>query len=541
MTWGTFRYLLSLLLLLSAVISRTDAKERFLIIHLDGTCTTDFFCELEKGNLPNLAELINQGYVIPHALSLFPGATEIIVPRLEEGLDNSQGEFIAWGNYYRETGRKTGKPTIFIKLNQAMPRRSLSCFLFGIPGLHYLNGHALLNTAGLFELYDTVHYYWFSTDTLGHIFGREYHHRDLQRFDGFFGKLREILDDDINIIIYMDHGMSFDVEDTINPRKEICRYIDSGEILAVIPPNIFLDDNSLENVEKNSRKLIKDSMFDFVFHRIDDNTVKGYTREACLFFRKKGDRYSYDFTGTDVLGYYLLGYDGGFLSADEWLELTCRHKYPGAPVNIFRYLSNPHTGDIVAVVNPPVIPVDLHAVRAHHAGITGTDLTVPVLLKGNALKHLYGEKHIWLHTLFQKIPELDLSAEPGREKNCFAYYINRKSDEENSILHLSFSPAYRWRLNARFSDEKSLWAERDVFAGYFLRVWLGAGIRRHESTTGAVATIFSELRYRRFSFNALLSYPKKSSSSAYCLNYKLTDTVQLTWLFPKNLGLKLSW
>ncbi len=536
------RTILIFLLLIILSFSDINAKEKFLIIHLDGISSKSFHDELNEGKIPNISAFIRQGAIIPYCLSLFPGATEVIVPRLREGIDNSRGELIGWGNYYRDTGRRTGKPTVFVKLNQAMPRRSRISFLFGIPGLHYINGYALLNTAGLFELYDIVYYYWFSTDTLGHLLGKHYQFSDLERFDKFFGRLLKLLDEDINIIIYMDHGMSFEITDTLKPRDEIRRYIPEDKILAIITPNIYLKDSSIENKDRISLELIQKSRYDFIFYRIDEHTVKGFHKESAFFFSERDGKFAYHFTQKDVMGYSETGYRGEYLSADEWLGLTREHKFPGTAVNIFRYLQNPFTGDIVAVINPPVIPVDLHAVRAHHAGITDTDLLVPVMLKGPALRHLYDKEYLWLHTLFQKIPLLDFNDNvPEREMNQIAYSYSLRDDEDRNNIFLSMSPSYRWRFNASSAECNSFWIDRDIFSGYFLRLWLGSGIRRFESETGPILSLSCEFRIQKLSFNAYTFYPNEKSANIYSLSCRLSRNISLCWTFPKKIGISFVW
>ncbi|GAI35263.1 unnamed protein product, partial [marine sediment metagenome] len=40
----------------------------------------------------------------------------------------------------------------------------------------------------------------------------------------------------------------------------------------------------------------------------------------------------------------------------------------------------------------------------NHAGLTNTDLMMPILLRGEQLKHLYDREEMWLHNLYTSIP-----------------------------------------------------------------------------------------------------------------------------------------
>ncbi|GAJ08334.1 unnamed protein product, partial [marine sediment metagenome] len=60
---------------------------------------------MEDGYLPNLKAVFNNGHIIHYGLSLFPGGTETIYPRLKKGLDNSTGDSVGWGYYDRDKER----------------------------------------------------------------------------------------------------------------------------------------------------------------------------------------------------------------------------------------------------------------------------------------------------------------------------------------------------------------------------------------------------------------------------------------------------
>ena len=102
---NTYRLTLLFIVLVFVFIPTAEAANPFLILHLDAVSSQDFFRELEAGNLPNIEALFADGIHIRHGMSLFPGGTEMIYPRLKAGLSNSQGESVGWG-YVDPTSKK---------------------------------------------------------------------------------------------------------------------------------------------------------------------------------------------------------------------------------------------------------------------------------------------------------------------------------------------------------------------------------------------------------------------------------------------------
>ena len=230
--------------------------------------------------------------------------------------------------------------------------------------------------------------------------------------------------DEVNLIIYSDHGMSFGRFIDPPQEKEIKRIIGSS-LRLYAHPIIFLNDSG----EKDfwAKKIALESEIDFAFFRENTNRVVSYTVNGRIIFEGNNNgkiRYLYE--GEDVFDYYTDGYQGEWLDADEWLSLTRKSNFPGVPPNIYKLFMNEKAGDIVIVINPAKIPVFelLFGIiyDANHAGLTKTDLLVPILLKGKELEHLYDTEEIWLHDLFNRIPMLDLKDnKPEREKHSLSF------------------------------------------------------------------------------------------------------------------------
>ena len=111
-----------------------EAKEnKFLIFHLDAVSSVDFYAQLEAGNLPNIEALFADGRFVKYGLSLFPGGTEMIYPRLKKGLTNSEGSIVGWTRWDRETKKSIHNLETFSEMFSNFSRRNKHQFLLGLP------------------------------------------------------------------------------------------------------------------------------------------------------------------------------------------------------------------------------------------------------------------------------------------------------------------------------------------------------------------------------------------------------------------------
>ena len=200
-----------------------EASPKFLIFHLDAVSSQNFFQYMEDGDLPNMRAFFEDGHMIHYGLSLFPGGTENAVPHLKEGLNNSTGG-VGWGYFDREKEKVIPSYKTFFHMLSCIPRRAKACFIYGAPGLDPFMFLPLLNIPELLETYSVIQFFWFTTDSLGHLMGPKLYEASIRRFDRYFGDLVKRLNfDELNIIIYCDHGMSFGGSIIINQNKEIKR------------------------------------------------------------------------------------------------------------------------------------------------------------------------------------------------------------------------------------------------------------------------------------------------------------------------------
>ena len=532
-------YMLTIVIILLSFSVTGEASPKFLIFHLDGVSSQNFFQYMEDGDLPNLKAVFEDGHMIHYGLTLFPGGTEMAVSHLKEGIDNSSGG-VGWSYYDRSEEKVVSKINTFFHLFSYI-RRAKPCFIYGLPGLDTFMFLPLLNVPELLQTYGVVEFYWFTTDSLGHLMGLRLHEASIRRFDRYFGNLVKRLNfDELNIIIYCDHGMSFGDFTVINQKKEIKRIV-GNDLLFFTYPNVYL--NNLDRKYKIARDIVLGSEIDFAFYREDPHRVVGCFSQGIIIFEEKEGKIRYLFEGKDVFGYYSAGYKGEWLTALDWLSLTKESKFPAVPPNIYNLLSNEKAGDIVIVINPPKIPNFFYCPLGNHAGVINTDLMMPILLKGPQLEHLYEREEMWLHNLYTSIPELSFeNLEPAREKNSFSLWGSGYG-EYNSGFEMSLSPAYRWNFGFRYYDDTyRSWLEYDLYSSYLIRLWAGAGLQYNGQNLDALVQARLQIDLGKIQLN----YGGQFTQDGWEINtkkvvYQINDQLALEWLIPDGFGMSFSW
>ena len=549
-----FIFFTALLLLLFsspsyAAQAHNDTEPKFLIVHLDAVSSPNFFQYMDEGYLPHLKEFFEEGHIIRYGLSLLFGGTEMIYPRLKKGLGNEVGKSVGWGYYDREKDRVVSDKKIFLHLFSSYPRRARASMIYGIPWMDNFMYLPILNIPQLLDTYGVIELLWFATDATGHVLNEKIYLNSIRRFDRYFGKLVKMLNtEDVNIIIYCDHGMSFNNKIYINHVPLIKKIVGEG-LRAHLFPNVYLKDINLKNYY--AKKIIKESEIDLTFYKDNDNPkrVVGYSPTAKIFFEENEDgRIRYLYEGEDVFDYYNDGYHGQWLTDLEWLSLTRDSRYPAAPPNIFRFLCNKNSGDIILIVNPPKIIHTLLNYTGNHHGITDTDLLVPILLRGKELEHLYDREEMWLHTLFTSIPTLSFdNIEPKREKNSLSLW-GSVSEVNNYGLELSLSPAYRWNVALRYEQEIGKgWFEYDVYSSYVIRLWAGAGIQYQFADSSVEPFLNSRLQMDfgkiQFNYGGQVNFNnwKEWQENRKEILLRINDKLSLNWQIPNRFGFTISW
>ena len=532
--------MLAIVIVLLSFSVTGEASPKFLIFHLDAVSSQNFFQYMEDGDLPNVKAFFEDGHMIHYGLSLFPGGTENAVPHLKEGLNNSTGG-VGWGYYDRDKEKVIPSYKTFFYWFSCLPRRARACFIYGAPGLDTFAFLPFLNIPELLETYGVIPFYWFTTDSLGHLMGPKLYEASIRRFDRYFGALIKRLNfDELNVIIYCDHGMSFGRFINNDQGKEVEKIV-GNNLRVFLFPNLYLKDPSKK--DKVARDIVLESEIDFTFYRENPHRVVGYFNRGKMIFEEKEEKLRYLFEGEDVLGYYSAGYKGEWLTDLEWLSQTRDSRFPGVPPNIYNLLLNERAGDILTVINPPKIPIFWLRYPANHAGLTNTDLMMPILLKGPQLEHLYGREEMWLHNLYTSIPELSFeNLEPAREKNSFSFWGSGYG-EPNSGFEMSLSPAYRWNFAFHYSDDiYRSWLEYDLYSSYLMRLWTGVGLQHNGQNLDALVQARLQIDLGKIQFN----YGGQFSREGWEINtkevvYQINDRLALEWLIPNGFGLSFSW
>lgn len=540
---ATLKILIMSIVLVFLLLASASA-EKFLILHVDAISSVDFYQMMAAGQLPNLEQAFKERGVMLSALTLFPGGTEIIVPRLKTGEANDGLGPVGWGIYDQEKDRMTTKIEVFLEYAPAVDRRSRGNFLFIYPLIDNLAKLAVLNIPHLLATYDIVEFYWFSSDLYGHYFGPNQHQKSIERFDRVFGIINSLIDDEVNLIVYGDHGMSFG--DVLQTNYKVATEKAVGDLLlGARYPNIYLlDPTQAATVSEN---FINKSTIDFAFYWTEQGEVAAYHQEGHLIIRENNNKYQYEFQGKDPFGYDDLGYQGEYLTADQWLILTYQNPFPGAVPNMYRYLQNPLVGDVVVVITPPnlyaapvLFDLPTHAIedflgvsltmsKGNHSGLADTDLLVPVLLRGPNLEHLYHKEVLWLHELFVLIDDLVIPYQkPLREQHLLSYSISAEHNLFNGFS-IILSPNYRQYIGFESSQlGQALWTEYDIFSTYSLRLFLGAGLEWSEGQTQFFYQPRWEFRLGSWELSGLHRVGQFETSSDFSLSYYLSENWQMT-------------
>jgi len=279
------------------------------------------------------------------------------------------------------------------------------------------------------------------------------------------------------------------------------------------------------------------------------NKVVGYSAQGKMVFEGNDERkIRYLFEGDDVLNYYIDGYQGEWLTDLEWLSLTRDTKFPAVPPNIYSFLLNERAGDIIIVINPPKIPIFKLPYPANHAGVTNTDLMVPILLRGRELEHLYDREEMWLHKLFTSIPALSFeNIVPRRELNSFTFWGSIEK-EQFPGFELSLSPAYRWNMAIQYNDDiYKGWFEYDLYSSYVIRLWTGVGLDYQAEYSHFETFLQARLQmdFGKIQFNygvqSNLYDLKNWEENRKELVYKINNRLSFNWHMPNCFGLSLQW
>jgi len=465
-------------------------SEQYVIFHVDAISTPLFEQEYEAGRLPNIEAFFAAGGIVHSGLSLWPGGTEVIYPRLKPGYTGAEHPSLGWQYLDREEDRWIESTEQAGNVFFGLPRRSRFMTIHAHPpALDFLTSMSMQNIPYLLQYYDALEILWFATDHAGHVSGVEGQLASLYRFDRALGALLDHWDyEGVNVILYSDHGMSYE-NDYLIPIKSTVESVLGDDLFNVYYPNVYLHEP--ERAPEAAETLLSEIEMDWAFYRKGENELEGIHPEGAAVIRERDGRFSYEILeGPDPFGYDAVGYEGEYLDHREWLVLTEDTIYPGAIPNIYWTVDNPNAGDVIMVMNPPRIPQSMPTNIYNHKGLSKTDLLVPIAFRGPQLTHLYDKETMWLHEIYtEHVPDIPFDTTPEREKHHvqISAPVDGRPLTEGS-LDMRFSPEYRVRLGSSLTGSGTrLFAQYDAVSTFLFRVWLGAGFTRRDGVWATAA------------------------------------------------------
>ncbi len=477
---------------------------KLILIHLDAVSSHYFLQEMEKGYLPNVSKFFGEEGRIDHTITYFPSKTPTIISSLRVGESARNVSLPGW-EWMLDTAEEAAVKTTgtFLKMVFTKSRLSRTSIIYGLPAFHWLAKLALPNTADYLRDYNILEYYWYNVDTQGHFKGEEAYINELHDFDKHFGSLIQRIDDDVNVIIYADHGITFGQGIEID---EAIHELLGDKVSLYSFPTLYI--KKPDNIDLIAKQLIDETELDFTFFEKSELLVKGYHTDATIYFEKNPTNitFKYRYIGEDVLGYSKMGYQGEELTIDEWLEFSRTSTYPMAPVIIYYHLKNYVSGDIITLFEPDKYQKTGYSRAGNHGGFTYQDMTVPLFLKGPQLEQFQNLEYYWLPDLFYDIEGIDFNQNPPRER----HFIGSRYDfkKERMVTEISFSPKYRIHFGASIynpdinritgSDRIDFWGKGDLFRSYLSRFWVGTGIELKDSELTPLLILNYDINIRKF-------------------------------------------
>lgn len=527
------------LLLCIGFVQRADASDdpKLILIHLDAVSIHVLQDEIQAGNLPEIEKYFSETGLLERAITYYPSKTPFVISNIRDATPSSEGPLVGWEIPEYEDTESLTLVDSFLKMALSKHRPARSNLIYGLPLFNRLNRPALMNTLDLFDEYPVIEYYWYAIDTFGHFYGEVEYRTKLREFDTVIGRYLSKLDDDINVIIYSDHGMIFgrgieiekDIKETFGHIVETFSY-----------PSIYLHKNT--DTDEAARTLMQESELDFTFYKLDDDLVKGYSEKAVFYFTYRDNTVQYTYEGEDPFDYYEYGYNGEFLTADEWLLFSSELPYPATPVKVFNYLMNPNSGDIAVSFNNQKYAKTPYSSMGNHGGFTSTELLVPVLVSGPDVDYIGEFEVLWLQELFYEVQDFEFGQNPSRDRHYISSRYNFSN--ESTTLTAAISPFYRTNFGTELSfnnhsslNLQTIWGRYDLYRSYIARLWFGGGIDFRKEDAVGMMFLKHEFRIRDFTARSTLN---TSGIHTFTLGYNLLPYTTVEFTNFSTLGLRIS-
>ncbi|WP_083750041.1 alkaline phosphatase family protein [Rhodohalobacter halophilus] len=256
----------SLVLLLQVIsadlFAQSERDQKLILIHVDGLSLPHFLDEKERGNLPNLTAYFGVEGIIKNTVTYFPSKTPTVISSVKDGVTPDNAALAGWIQTDENGNNVRGMVSTFLQMAFSKPRMATTNLIYGIPILDNLAGPAMQNIPTYLRDYDVIQFFWYKTDTHAHFYGEERYLKQLQVFDREFGKLIRRLPDDVNVVIYSDHGLTFG--EGIDLGNEV-EAIVGDDLLAYSFPTLYLNDP--DRAATHAKNLVDHTAIAVTFYR----------------------------------------------------------------------------------------------------------------------------------------------------------------------------------------------------------------------------------------------------------------------------------
>jgi hypothetical protein len=189
-----------------------------------------------------------------------------------------------------------------------------------------------------------------ATDGLLHAQGPDRLAIALESLDKILREIQQYCGDEIEIVMFSDHGMNLEE----NRRANLASTLHRRGFRVVIPAfglcsyaAIYCHD--ADQIPEIAVASVEVTGIDFaVYKDAADVVLESERGRARIEYQPDTESYRYVMAGGDPLE--LGSFDNGFASEDVWFERTAGHRYPNALPNIYKSLFTPrvkHTADIL--------------------------------------------------------------------------------------------------------------------------------------------------------------------------------------------------
>ena len=528
--------------LIPASLNAQNDQPKLLLMHLDAVSYYSLMDEMNKGNLPNIKRIFGDTGGIEKAITYYPSKTPFVITSIRDATPSTEGPVVGWEMPFGrmedpDSENYMGIAESFTLMALSKQRIARTNLLYGLPWFNRLADLALMNSLDFFDEYNVLEFYWYKIDTHGHFYGEEEYLEKIRDFDDVIGWYMDRLNDDVNVVIYSDHGMGFGKGVEID--KQISEEF-KDEVNVYSYPVAYLANGV--DPDTIARRFIHETELDFAFFEQEENLVKGYWENSTLWFEYSDEKIRYRAEGEDPFKYFENGYDGEYLTTDEWLLFSVYLEYPVIPVQIYWFLQNPNAGEIVTSFNSEKFAKSGYSRSGNHSGFTAKEIVVPVLVRGPLVEHIGDFEVLWLQELFNEIVDFDFKQQPARDRHYLSSRYNTRSDNTSTVL--SFSPVYRYRFGADIdfgtfdvAELGRVWGKYDLLRSYITRLWFGGGVDFYEPDTIGFLLLKHELKVRGFSAKTFLS---TAGNHRFTLGYDLNRTFTAEVTNLNSIGFRLN-